>query len=89
MSAPAGADQPLVRDGGLPDAGFAADRDPFEALDDLMTVVEAPCPVWPRRGAVADSSSFLLRPLKQATPALPAFRQDPTASSPVWLELPR
>ncbi len=60
MSAPADADQPLVRDGGLPDAGFAADRDPFEALDDLMTVVEALCPVWPQREVFADSSRFLL-----------------------------
>lgn len=24
-------------------------RDPFEVLDDLMTVVEALCPVWPSR----------------------------------------
>ncbi len=24
-------------------------RDPFEALDDLMVVVEALCPTWPRR----------------------------------------
>ncbi len=25
------------------------DRDPFEVFDDLMTVVEALCPVWPPR----------------------------------------
>ena len=24
-------------------------RDPFEALDDLMVVVEALCPTWPHR----------------------------------------
>jgi hypothetical protein len=27
----------------------AISRDPFEALDDLMTVIEALCPVWPYR----------------------------------------
>ena len=28
-------------------------RDPFEALDDLMVVVEALCPTWPRRDSFA------------------------------------
>ena len=60
MSVPSGADQPLVRDGGLPDARAATDRDPFEALDDLMAVVEALCPTWPQRGTFEESSKFLL-----------------------------
>ncbi len=38
----------LVGDGGAP-AGPPRDGDPFEALDDLMTVVETLCPVWPPR----------------------------------------
>jgi hypothetical protein len=37
----------------FPDGGVAsapdAERDPFAALDDLMTVVEALCPSWPPR----------------------------------------
>lgn len=38
----------FAADGG---AAYSApdDRDPFEALDDLMTVVEALCPRWPER----------------------------------------
>jgi hypothetical protein len=46
----------LVADGGAP-AGTPRDGDPFEALDDLMTVVEALCPEWPPRsgfGAMPD-----------------------------------
>jgi hypothetical protein len=39
---------PLAVEGGvtivLPET-----RDPFEVLDDLMTVVEALCPAWPQR----------------------------------------
>jgi hypothetical protein len=27
-------------------------RDPFEVLDDLMTVVEALCPTWPPRDSI-------------------------------------
>jgi hypothetical protein len=38
----------LVADGGLP-AVPRITCDPFEALDDLMTVVEALCPMWPPR----------------------------------------
>ena len=30
-------------------AKIESDRDPYETLDDLMTVVEALCPEWPRR----------------------------------------
>jgi hypothetical protein len=46
----------LVAEGGAPDGPTAA-REPFRALDDLMAVVEALCPSWPRRegfGAMRD-----------------------------------
>ena len=50
---------PLSSDGGVnsppPDT-----RDPFEALDDLMQVVEALCPTWPDRELFADTESFKL-----------------------------
>jgi hypothetical protein len=35
-------------------------RDPFEALDDLMVVIEALCPKWPPRETFSSSSIFLL-----------------------------
>ena len=35
-------------------------RDPFAALDDLMAVVEAFCPRWPARSAVAGRGLFRL-----------------------------
>jgi hypothetical protein len=39
---------PLVAAGGIR-APVHPMRDPFEALDDLMVVVEALCPTWPWR----------------------------------------
>jgi hypothetical protein len=36
------------------------DRDPFEQLDDLMTVVEALCPRWPGRATFSDGGRMLL-----------------------------
>jgi hypothetical protein len=50
---------PLVAEGG---AAYKVDpsRDPFEALDDLMTVLEALCPVWPPREITKDGDSWLL-----------------------------
>ena len=38
----------LFADGGLQTV-VSSDRDPFEALDDLMMVVEQLCPEWPPR----------------------------------------
>jgi hypothetical protein len=38
----------------------ATSRDPFEALDDLMTVVEALCPVWPNREIFSFIDRFLI-----------------------------
>ena len=35
-------------------------RDPFEALDDLMTVIEALCPVWPNREIFSSTDRFLI-----------------------------
>jgi len=48
---------PLVRDGGIarPPCGT---RDPYEALDDLMAVVEVLCPVWPERRTFAESTDY-------------------------------
>jgi len=45
-----------------PDPGLAPnpERDPYERLDDLMTVIEALCPVWPHREPLRDESKFLL-----------------------------
>lgn len=39
---------PLVVEGGVTIA-LPETRDPFEVLDDLMTVGEALCPAWPQR----------------------------------------
>ena len=60
MSGPANPDTPFFRDGGLPPARTQATRDPFDTFDDLMTVVEALCPIWPERGTFSDSSTFLI-----------------------------
>ena len=38
----------LVADGGAPAVSTVC-RDPYEALDDLMMLVEALCPSWPPR----------------------------------------
>jgi hypothetical protein len=51
---------PLTADGGLPAAPVETGRDPFRALDELMVVVEALCPVWPERPTFRDSRHFLL-----------------------------
>lgn len=50
---------PLSGDGGLNVPQIDA-RDPFEALDDLMQVVEALCPTWPRRDLFPDTAAFKL-----------------------------
>jgi hypothetical protein len=51
--------QPLVEDGGfyMPAAPV---KDPYEALDDLMAVVEALCPVWPQREGFTGMEQMLL-----------------------------
>jgi hypothetical protein len=42
------ADTPFAASGGLQAPAPAVD-DPFDALDALMSVIEALCPVWPDR----------------------------------------
>jgi hypothetical protein len=42
---------PIAADGGAT-ITVTDPRDPFEALDDLMVVVEALCPTWPARDVV-------------------------------------
>ena len=59
MSNDALVDQPLVGKDVVLERPIV-DRDPFEALDDLMTVVEALCPEWPARKTFANSSVFLI-----------------------------
>jgi hypothetical protein len=49
---------PFVAEGGVPFT--ASDRDPFEALDDLMTVVEALTPTWPCRDVMKEGKFWLL-----------------------------
>jgi len=59
MSSPEGPLQLLASDGGnieLPEDP----RDPFEALDDLMQVIEALCPDYPERETFSDSATFKL-----------------------------
>jgi hypothetical protein len=38
----------------------APQSDPFRALDDLMSVVEALCPTWPERGPFVNIGEMLL-----------------------------
>ena len=51
---------PLAGDGGVSAPVFATEYDPFWKLDDLMAVVEALCPVWPRREPFVDGGRMLL-----------------------------
>jgi len=53
------ADAPLAASGGL-EAPRPALDDPCQALDELMSVVEALCPVWSERPTFSDNDRFLL-----------------------------
>jgi hypothetical protein len=55
----ASTDHPIVAEGGVP-YSRSTDRDPFDALDDLMCVVEALTPVWPRREPMREGKHWLL-----------------------------
>jgi hypothetical protein len=55
-----GSGQPFAADGGIAYVPVATSRDPFEALDDLMTVIESLCPVWPNRETFSPADRFLL-----------------------------
>lgn len=52
--------QPFAAEGGVTHVPAATSRDPFEALDDLMTVIEALCPVWPSREIFSSTDRFLI-----------------------------
>lgn len=60
MSVPTDNGQPFAADGGITHAPVATSRDPLEVLDDLMTVIEALCPVWPDRETFSSSDRFLI-----------------------------
>ncbi len=60
MSVPTDNGQPFAADGGITHVLTATTRDSFEALDDLMTVIEALCPVWPEREIFSPTDRFLL-----------------------------
>jgi hypothetical protein len=60
VSAPTDNGQPFAAHGGITHVPAATSRDPFEALDDLMTVIEALCPVWPNREIFSSTDRFLI-----------------------------
>jgi hypothetical protein len=49
--------EPLPAQDGSP---ARPELDPYEALDDLMTVVESLCPVWPDKDIPRVTVGFLL-----------------------------
>jgi hypothetical protein len=50
---------PIAASGGLQGPAPPAD-DPFQALDGLMSVIEALCPVWPQRPLLSSGGDMLL-----------------------------
>lgn len=52
-------DAPIAAEGGLT-APAAVPADPFQALDDLMVVIEELCPVWPARPTFTKDANFRL-----------------------------
>lgn len=50
---------PLAASGGV-NMPARDHEDPFRTLDDLMTVVEALCPLWPQRDVFLDGGKMLL-----------------------------
>lgn len=52
------ADSPFAANGGLQGPAPVV-QDPFDALDALMSVIEALCPVWPQRPVLAASEMLL------------------------------
>ncbi len=51
--------QPSADGGGIV-GKVHSEREPYEALDDLMAVVEALCPTWPSRGVFVSTGKWLL-----------------------------
>jgi hypothetical protein len=60
VSVPIDNGQPFAADGGITHVPAVTIRDPFEALDDLMTVIEVLCPVWPSREIFSSTYQFLI-----------------------------
>jgi hypothetical protein len=60
VSVPTDNEQPFAVDGGITHVRGTTGRDPFEALDDLMTVIEPLCPVWPNREIFLSTDRFLI-----------------------------
>ena len=54
-----GSEAPLAAAGGVT-VPISSEREPYEVLDDLMSVVEALCPRWPPRGIFRGTGKFLL-----------------------------
>ncbi|MGH8210899.1 MAG: hypothetical protein ACREU6_15165 [Steroidobacteraceae bacterium] len=52
-------EQPFAAAGGI-QAPATSEEDPFRALDDLMSVVEALCPTWPQREPFVSVGEMLL-----------------------------
>jgi hypothetical protein len=50
---------PLAGGGGIVTT-VHSEREPYEVLDDLMSVVEAFCPEWPPREITSGTGKFLL-----------------------------
>ncbi|MES1190118.1 MAG: hypothetical protein ABUS47_03450 [Steroidobacter sp.] len=50
---------PFVAEGGI-NLQAPESADPYAALDDLMKVVEALCPVWPERETFKEGPHWLL-----------------------------
>jgi hypothetical protein len=50
---------PFAAEGGIRAEPIAA-QDPYETLDDLMSVVESLCPVWPVRKTFESTAVMLL-----------------------------
>jgi hypothetical protein len=53
-------ERPIAVEGGVTTMTVATGRDPYEALDDLMTVIETLCPVWPTRAPFCPDDRFWL-----------------------------
>jgi hypothetical protein len=58
-SAEGSSSPPIIAEGGV-SYSPSTSRDPFEALDDLMCVVEALTPTWPPREPMKEGKYWLL-----------------------------
>jgi hypothetical protein len=52
-------DAPIIAGGGVP-APERVVADPYQALDELMAVIEELCPVWPPRPTFTSESNYRL-----------------------------